>query len=150
MGRIARVVPAGRPHDVTQRGNFRRDNFLDDHDRKTYLELAVASAFEAQLRVWNHGLVSNGIHLIIAGLTGFFDQDLPYRPQQLLPLAGRLCVRAAPGSEDSRPTDVEEGPSHLGEPSGAGDAGVGCRLRNGGDHEGDRRSRLAGRVRGWR
>jgi hypothetical protein len=51
MGRIGRVVAIGCLHHVTQRGNFRREVFLDDEDRLTYLALLGAAATDAQLRV---------------------------------------------------------------------------------------------------
>jgi len=41
MGRMARVVAVGCPHDLTQRGNFRRDVLFDDEDRQPYLELLL-------------------------------------------------------------------------------------------------------------
>jgi putative transposase len=39
MPRIARVVAAGYPHHVTQRGNNREWVFLDDEDKLFYLNL---------------------------------------------------------------------------------------------------------------
>jgi len=36
---LARVVAAGLPHHVTQRGNNRQDVFFVDQDRQTYLAL---------------------------------------------------------------------------------------------------------------
>ena len=65
MARIARVVAVGCPHHVTQRGNFRRDIFLDDHDRQTYLDQLAEAAGDAQLRMWGYCLMSNHIHLIV-------------------------------------------------------------------------------------
>ena len=38
MPRAARVVAAGAPHHITQRGNNRQDVFLVDEDRRFYLE----------------------------------------------------------------------------------------------------------------
>ena len=37
MARMARVVAAGVPHHITQRGNNRQDVFLLDDDRRFYL-----------------------------------------------------------------------------------------------------------------
>ena len=39
MPRIARVVVAGAPHHVTQRGNRREDIFFGDDDRQRFLQL---------------------------------------------------------------------------------------------------------------
>jgi putative transposase len=39
MPRLARVVAAGLPHHVTQRGNYRQNIFCNDSDRITYLGL---------------------------------------------------------------------------------------------------------------
>jgi len=39
MPRIARVVAAGYPHHITQRGNYRQKIFADDTDRRKYLSL---------------------------------------------------------------------------------------------------------------
>ncbi len=37
MARMARVVAAGVPHHITQRGNNRQDVFLPGDDRRFYL-----------------------------------------------------------------------------------------------------------------
>jgi len=39
MPRIARVVAAGYPHHITQRGNYRQKIFADDTDQRKYLSL---------------------------------------------------------------------------------------------------------------
>ena len=52
MGRFARAVAVGCPHDVTQRGNFRRDVYFEDLDRQTNLDLLAASESEARLPRW--------------------------------------------------------------------------------------------------
>jgi putative transposase len=36
MPRIARIVAAGYPHHITQRGNYRQKIFADDTDRRRY------------------------------------------------------------------------------------------------------------------
>jgi len=43
MTRIARVVAAGVPHHITQRGNRRQRTFFDDEDYEMYLRLMAAS-----------------------------------------------------------------------------------------------------------
>jgi putative transposase len=39
MPRIARIVAAGYPHHITQRGNYRQKIFADDTDQRKYLSL---------------------------------------------------------------------------------------------------------------
>ncbi|MBT1071116.1 hypothetical protein KJB30_04940, partial [Geobacter chapellei] len=39
MPRIARIIAAGYPHHITQRGNNRITVFFDDEDRQMYLKL---------------------------------------------------------------------------------------------------------------
>ena len=39
MPRIARIVAAGYPHHITQRGNYQQKIFSDDTDRRKYLLL---------------------------------------------------------------------------------------------------------------
>ena len=51
MARIRRVVAVGCPHHITQRGNFRREIFLDDEDRRTDLDLLAKAAEAAPLPV---------------------------------------------------------------------------------------------------
>ena len=45
MPRLARIVFAGIPHHITQRGNRRADAFFDDADRTSYLRKRVAFPF---------------------------------------------------------------------------------------------------------
>jgi putative transposase len=45
MPRIARVVFAGVPHHITQRGNRRADVFWTDDDRQKYLEFRTVTYF---------------------------------------------------------------------------------------------------------
>ncbi|MEN8133510.1 MAG: transposase, partial [Pseudomonadota bacterium] len=39
MARLARVVVAGIPHHITQRGNRRQEVFFRDEDYQKYLDL---------------------------------------------------------------------------------------------------------------
>jgi len=51
MGRLARVVAVGIPHHITQRGNQRRDVFLNDQQRQVYLDLLTEHCQRNRLRV---------------------------------------------------------------------------------------------------
>ena len=48
MARLARVVAAGLPHHVTQRGNRRQDVFFGDADYETYIELLAEGCRKAK------------------------------------------------------------------------------------------------------
>ena len=65
MARMRRVVAVGYPHHVTQRGNFRRNVFLDDEDRETYLALLANHASSAELDILGYCLMTNHVHLIV-------------------------------------------------------------------------------------
>lgn len=64
MSRVARVVVAGFPHHVTQRGNRRCDVFETDFDRESYLRFLKQYAERHGLAVWAYCLMSNHIHLV--------------------------------------------------------------------------------------
>ena len=65
MARMARVVAAGIPHHVTQRGNRRQQVFFSDGDYQTYLTLLAASCRQANVSVWAYCLMPNHVHLIL-------------------------------------------------------------------------------------
>jgi putative transposase len=65
MAKMRRVVAVGYPHHVTQRGNFRRNVFLDDEDRETYLALLAKNASAAELEILGYCLMTNHVHLIV-------------------------------------------------------------------------------------
>ena len=65
MARIARVVAAGVPHHVTQRGNRRQQVFFSDGDYQTYLTLLAESCRQANVAVWTYCLMPNHVHLIL-------------------------------------------------------------------------------------
>ncbi|MGD0299755.1 MAG: transposase [Bryobacteraceae bacterium] len=67
---MARVVAAGIPHHVTQRGNARQNVFDDSVDRKTYLSLLRRYASEHELRIWAWCLMTNHIHLLAVPSSG--------------------------------------------------------------------------------
>ena len=52
MSRVGRVVIAGFPHHITQRGNRRADVFASDGDRLAYLDLLHCYAARHGLAVW--------------------------------------------------------------------------------------------------
>ena len=64
MPRIARIIAAGYPHHVTQRGNNRATVFFDDEDRQTYLQLLAGYAQKQNLQIWAYCLMSNHLHLL--------------------------------------------------------------------------------------
>jgi putative transposase len=64
MARKARVVAAGVPHHVTQRGNNRQDVFLTDDDRRYYLSLLSDRSQQAGLRLLGYCLMTNHVHLV--------------------------------------------------------------------------------------
>lgn len=65
MARFARVVAAGLPHHVTQRGNARRIIFESDTDRLVYLDLLESNCELHGLSVLGFCLMSNHVHLIV-------------------------------------------------------------------------------------
>jgi len=65
MSRLARVVAAGLPHHVTQRGNYRQDVFCNDGDRITYLALVSEYSKPARLRLIGYCRMTNHVHLIV-------------------------------------------------------------------------------------
>lgn len=85
MPRKPRVVVAGLPHHVTQRGVDRCPVFESDLDRRTYLRLLHDLLTEAQVRVLGWCLMTNHVHLIA----------LPESPGSLSILLRRLHGRYA-------------------------------------------------------
>jgi len=64
MARIARVIAAGYPHHVTQRGNRRQQTFFNDEDYAVYLELLSEWTRKHNVAVWAYCLMPNHVHLI--------------------------------------------------------------------------------------
>lgn len=64
MSRIARVVVAGIPYHVTQRGNGRQQVFFDDGDRMLYVDLLRENSAQAGLVLWAYCIMPNHVHLI--------------------------------------------------------------------------------------
>ncbi|MCK4659227.1 MAG: transposase [Phycisphaerae bacterium] len=65
MTRIARVVAAGFPHHVIQRGNRRQKTFFRDDDYEAYLALMAEWCSECRVKVWAYCLMPNHVHLIV-------------------------------------------------------------------------------------
>ena len=64
MPRLARVVFAGLPHHVTQRGNRRERVFFGDEDRRTYLAWLKDYCDEHEVAVLGYCLMPNHVHLV--------------------------------------------------------------------------------------
>jgi putative transposase len=64
MARLARVVVAGYPHHVTQRGNRRQQTFFNDADYHAYKELVAEWCQRCGVEIWAYCLMPNHVHLI--------------------------------------------------------------------------------------
>jgi putative transposase len=64
MARLARVVAAGIPHHITQRGNARRFILDSDSDRRVYLELLKENIELSKVSLLGYCLMSNHVHLV--------------------------------------------------------------------------------------
>ena len=64
MPRMARVVAAGVPHHITQRGNNRQITFVADRDRRLYLDLILEECQRCGIRVLGYCLMSNHVHFV--------------------------------------------------------------------------------------
>jgi len=62
--RLARMVFAGLPHHVTQRGNRREAIFCGDGDQEIYRDL-LEQTRKAGVDVWAYRLMPNHVHLIL-------------------------------------------------------------------------------------
>ncbi len=65
MARLARVVAAGLPHHVTQRGNRRQTVFFGEGDYAHYIELLAEGCRAAGTAIWAYCLMPNHVHLIL-------------------------------------------------------------------------------------
>ena len=65
MPRIARIVAAGLPHHVTQRGNRRETVFFGDEDYRAYLVLLDKYAARHGVEVIAYCLMPNHVHLVV-------------------------------------------------------------------------------------
>ncbi|MDA8430744.1 MAG: transposase [Geobacteraceae bacterium] len=66
MARIARVIAAGIPHHVTQRGNRRLPTFFKDEDYQSYIALMSEWCQKCNVEIWAYCLMPNHVHLIAA------------------------------------------------------------------------------------
>jgi len=83
MSRQARVVAEGVPHHITQRGNNRRQTFLQDEDRRFYIEALRAKSKQHGLVVLGYCLMTNPVHLVA----------IPRRPASLALAIGQTHWR---------------------------------------------------------
>jgi len=65
MARLARVVVAGVPHHITQRGNRRQVTFFEAEDYRRYLALMGQWCGRCAVEVWAYCLMPNHVHLIV-------------------------------------------------------------------------------------
>lgn len=68
MPRIARIVGAGYPHHIVQRGNNREIVFLDRTDYEKYLFLLAKYSEEKQAGILAYCLMPNHVHLLVTPL----------------------------------------------------------------------------------
>ena len=69
MARLARVVVAGLPHHVTQRGNRRQTVFFCEEDYQAYKDLVGEWCRKCAVDVWAYCLMTNHVHLILVPST---------------------------------------------------------------------------------
>jgi putative transposase len=65
MPRVARVVVAGYPYHVTQRGNRGERVFYRNGDYQNYLEWLKSYCEESHLKIYAYCLMDNHIHLVV-------------------------------------------------------------------------------------
>ncbi len=65
MARRPKVVVAGLPHHVIQRGNRRQQPFFGDEDYAEYRRLLSTSCRTCGAQVLVYCLISNHVHLIL-------------------------------------------------------------------------------------
>ena len=59
-----RITIPGHPHHITQRGNNPEDVFLNDEDRRDYLQLLARHSLAEGLSIAGFCLMTNHVHLI--------------------------------------------------------------------------------------
>jgi putative transposase len=65
MARLSRIVVAGLPHHITQRGNRRETVFFSDDDYRAYLTMLGEAVAKADSELWAWCLMPNHVHLIV-------------------------------------------------------------------------------------
>jgi len=69
MPRKYRLVVAGKPHHVIQRGNRRQNVFFYPGDKSLYLNLLKEQVLKYEVEVWAYCLMDNHVHLILVPKT---------------------------------------------------------------------------------
>jgi putative transposase len=69
MARLGRIVAAGFPHHVTQRGNRRQTIFFEPSDYALYRDLLAERCRKASVEVWAYCLMPNHVHLVLTPST---------------------------------------------------------------------------------
>jgi REP element-mobilizing transposase RayT len=69
MARLGRIVAAGFPHHVTQRGNRRQTIFFEPADYALYRDLLAERCHKASVEVWAYCLMPNHVHLVLTPTT---------------------------------------------------------------------------------
>jgi putative transposase len=69
MARLGRIVAAGFPHHVIQRGNRRRTVFFEPSDYALYRDLLAERCHKASVEVWAYCLMPNHVHLVLTPST---------------------------------------------------------------------------------
>lgn len=65
MVKLARVVAAGIPYHVIQRGNRRQKVFFKEEDKRIYLDILALQSRIYGLKVWAYCLMDNHVHLVV-------------------------------------------------------------------------------------
>ena len=65
MSRVARFILTDVPYHITQRGNFQQVVFLEDEDRKFYLDRLSQYSRKWKLDVLAYCLMNNHVHLVV-------------------------------------------------------------------------------------
>lgn len=65
MSRRHRIVVAGKPHHVIQRGNRRQQVFFYPGDKSLYLKLLKEQVDKHGVEVWAYCLMDNHVHLVL-------------------------------------------------------------------------------------
>jgi putative transposase len=67
--RKCRIVVAGKPHHVIQRGNRRQQVFFYPGDKTLYLQLLQEQVKKHDVDVWAYCLMDNHVHLVLVPKT---------------------------------------------------------------------------------
>jgi putative transposase len=70
MARIARIIAAGFPHHITQRGNRRLPTFLREDDYRVYISLLAEWCRKCGVQIWAYCLMPNHVHLVATPESG--------------------------------------------------------------------------------